>query len=151
MKNIEIRTASERDIPILLGLLYDLGRPKPQVDTDIDIFRNLIKKYFTDSDKKILVAVLDDIEIVGMVSIVFLARLNRSTLEMYIPELVVLEKHQNQGIGKKLINSCIAFAKEKKCHRIRLESGNKRKDSHEFYKHLGFEQSALSFTKNLEF
>jgi len=31
----------------------------------------------------------------------------------------------------------------------RIESGNQRKDSHHFYKHLGFEQSVLSFTKNL--
>ena len=151
MTNIIIRKASEKDIPVLLGLLYDLGRPKPQEDTDVDVFRKLVKKYFTDSDKKILVAELDDIEIVGMVSIVFLPRLNRTSLEMYIPELIVLEKHQNQGTGKKLINACVKLAKEKKCHRIRLESGNQRKDSHQFYKNLGFEQSSLSFTKNLEF
>ena len=85
-----------------------------------------------------------------MVSVMYLSRLNQSTLEMYIPELVVLEKYQNHGIGKKLINSCIALAKQKKCHRIRLESGNQRKESHEFYKHLGFEQSAFSFTLNLD-
>ena len=149
MVNTIIRNASEKDISILLQLLYDLGRPKPQEDNDVDTFENLLKKYFADSDKKILVAELDD-EIVGMVSMVFLSRLNRSTLEMYIPELIVLEKSQNRGIGKQLIYACIDLAKEKKCHRIRLESGNQRKNSHEFYKHLGFEQSALSFTKNLE-
>ena len=149
MDNVIIRESSDNDIPIILGLLYDLGRPKPQKDSDIDTFRKLVKKYVTDLDKKILVAELNDIEIVGIVSIVFLPRLNRPTLEMYIPELIVLEKYQNQGIGKKLINSCILLAKERKCHRIRLESGNQRKDSHQFYKNLGFEQSALSFTKNL--
>ena len=149
MDNVIIRAASNKDIPIILGLLNDLGRPKPQKDSDVDSFRKLVTKYVTDSDKQILVAELDDMKIVGMVSIVFLSRLNQTTLEMYIPELVVLEKYQNQGIGKKLINSCIVLAKEKKCHRIRLESGNKRKESHQFYKNLGFEQSALSFTKNL--
>jgi GNAT superfamily N-acetyltransferase len=150
MDNETIREASDKDIPIILGLLYELGRPKPQKDSDVDTFRKLITKYLTDSDKQILVVVLDDVKIIGMVSMVFLPRLNRTTLEMYIPELVVLEKYHNQGIGKKLINSCIALAKEKKCHRIRLESGNQRKESHQFYKHLGFEQSALSFTKNLD-
>ena len=149
MVNTVIRNASEKDIPNLLQLLYDLGRPKPRDNNDVDTFENLIKKYFTDSDKKILVAELDD-QVVGMISMIFLSRLNRSTLEMYIPELIVLEKFQNHGIGKRLINACIELAQEKKCHRIRLESGNQRKDSHEFYKHLGFEQSALSFAKNLE-
>ncbi len=150
MDNETIREASDKDIPVILGLLYDLGRSKPQKDSDVDTFRKLITKYLTDSDKQILVVVLDDVKIIGMVSMVFLSRLNRTTLEMYIPELVVLEKYHNQGIGKKLINSCIVLAKEKKCHRIRLESGNQRKESHQFYKHLGFEQSALSFTKNLD-
>jgi GNAT superfamily N-acetyltransferase len=90
-----------------------------------------------------------DVEIIGMVSVMFLSRLNQLKYEMYIPELVVLEKYQKQGIGKNLINACIEIAKDKKCHRIRLESGNRRKESHQFYKHLGFEQQALSFTKDL--
>ena len=150
MDNVTVRTSSDKDIPILLGLLYDLGRPKPQKDSDVETFRKLVTKYVKDSDKTILVAEFDDMKIIGMVSVVYLSRLNQSTLEMYIPELVVLQKYQNHGIGKKLINSCITLAQEKKCHRIRLESGNQRKDSHEFYKHMGFEQSALSFTLNLD-
>jgi len=150
MVNVTIREVFDSDIPIILGLLYDLGRPKPQTDSDVDTFRKLVKKYVKDSDKTIFVAEIDDMKILGMVSVMFLPRLNHATLEMYIPELVVIESYQNQGIGKKLINFCIALAQEKKCHRIRLESGNQRLTSHQFYKHLGFEQSAQSFTKNLD-
>jgi len=149
VKGIEIRKASKNDIPVILGLLYELGRPKPQRDSDVESFRKLAKKHIGDSDKKILVAELDNVEIVGMVSIVFLPRLNRNNLEMYIPELIVTKDYQRKGIGEELINACIQLGKEKKCHRIRLESGNQRKESHEFYKKLGFEQSSLSFTKNL--
>ena len=149
MENITIRNASDKDIPIILGLLNELGRPKAQNDSDVETFRKLVKRYLAESDKKILVAILDDVKIVGMISMMFLSRLNRDTLEMYVPELIVREQYHNHGIGKKLINSCIALAKEKKCHRIRLESGDMRKESHKFYTHLGFEQSALSFTKNL--
>ena len=149
VKMVEIRAASENDIPIILGMLYELGRPKPKIDSDVDVFRKLVKKYITSSDKQILLAVSNETKIIGMISLVFLSRLNRDTLEMYIPELIVLEKYHRQGIGKKLIHSCILLAKEKKCHRIRLESGNLRKESHQFYIHLGFEQSSLSFTMNM--
>ena len=149
MKNLVIRTASKNDMPIILGLLYELGRPKPSKDSDVDEFRKLVKKYISDSNKKILVAELNSVEIIGMVSIEFLTRLNQVNHEMYIPELVVLEQYRNQGAGQKLINACVDLGKEKKCHRIRLESGNQRKDSHKFYQKLGFEQSSLSFTKNL--
>lgn len=144
-----IKKASNKDIPNILGLLYELGRPKPKKDSDVDAFSKLVKKYLKDSDKQILIAIHNEIEIIGMVSIVFLPRLNHINFEMYIPELIVLEKYQKHGIGKKLIDSCIVLAKEEKCHRIRLESGNRRKDSHKFYLNLGFDQSSLSFTKNL--
>ncbi len=149
MENVSIRAATDKDIPLILGLLYDLGRPKAQKDSDVDTFRKLVKNYLAESDKKILVAILDDMKVIGMISMMFLSRLNRDTPELYVPELIVLEKFQHQGIGKKLLDFCIALGMEKKCHRIRLESGNQRVESHKFYKHLGFDQSALSFTKNL--
>ena len=150
MKDVLIRKAAKQDVPVLLSLLYELGRPKPKNDSDVDDFRKMVKQYLSDSDKEILVAEHEDIEIVGMVSIALLPRLNQKNFEMYIPELVVSEKHRNSGIGDKLINACIELAKEKKCHRIRLESGNQRTESHVFYKKRGFEQSALSFSKELK-
>ncbi len=146
--DIIIREAIKQDISDILLLLYELGRPKP-ADSDTDSFENLVTRYITDSDKQILVAI-DESKILGMISMMFLPRLNHTANELYIPELVVLKKHQNRGIGKKLINCCITISKDKKYHRIRLESGNTRQESHQFYKHLGFEQSALSFTLNLK-
>jgi len=143
-----IRNASTSDIPIILDLLYELGRPRPQKDRDVDEFSKLVTNYLSEPNKKIILAEYDN-KIVGMVSMMLIARLNRKNLELYIPELIVGKDYQNKGIGKKLIESCIDFAKKNKCHQIRLESGNQRKDSHLFYKKLGFEQSSLSFTKNL--
>ncbi|RNJ78095.1 MAG: GNAT family N-acetyltransferase [Nitrosopumilus sp. H8] len=143
------RSASERDIPVILGLLYDLGRPRPGEDREVDAFRRMVKKYIADEDKRILVAVLDDIKLVGMAAVMFVPRLNRATPEMYVPELVVEERHRGRGTGGMLIKECVRLAREKKCHRIRLESGNSRKESHRFYSEAGFVQSALSFTMDL--
>lgn len=83
----------------------------------------------------------ESISVIGMVSIMYLSRLNQEFFEMYIPELIVTKNYRNQGIGKKMIQACIKLARDKKCHRIRLESGNQRKKSHIFYKNLGFSQS----------
>ena len=148
--SICIRHAKNNDIPIILGLLYELGRPKPEKDSDVEAFRHLVKKQISDSGKLILVAESDDVTVVGMVSLIFLPRLNQKGLEMYIPELIVTEKYQKNGIGTKLINACISLAKKNQCHKIRLESGNFRKESHQFYKNLGFESNSLSFTKNID-
>lgn len=147
--SIKIRAAKKNDIPLVLGLLYELGRPKPEKDSDLDLFRNLVKKQIADSDKTILIAEKNDVNVVGLVSIVFLPRLNQIGQELYIPELIVTEKYRNQGIGTMLIEACFCLAKQKNCKKLRLESGNKRRESHKFYENLGFESNSLSFTKNL--
>ena len=143
-----IREATEQDIPSILELLYELGRPEPLDENEIKIFKNKISSYFLDPSKFIIVAEKDS-EILGLTSIILLQRLNHAKLEMYIPELVVTKEQRYYGIGKKLITFCIDLAKKKNCYRIRLESGNQRIESHKFYKSLGFEQSSLSFNKNL--
>ena len=149
MENITIRESTYDDIPSLLELLDELGRPKPQKDNELEKFTALLKNYMQEDDKKILVAQIDNSKIIGMISIVFLSRLNQNTSEMYVPELIVSQNYHSKGIGKKLLNFSIKLGKEKKCHRIRLESGNQRIESHKFYKHLGFEDSSIFFTKNL--
>ena len=149
MDNITIRESIHDDIPLILELLYELGRQKPQKDSELEKFEKLLKNYMQEDDKKILVAQDTDSKIIGMISMVFLSRLNQNTLEMYVPELIVSQNYRSKGIGKKLIDSSIEFGKEKKCHRMRLESGNQRIESHKFYKHLGFENSSVFFTKNL--
>jgi GNAT superfamily N-acetyltransferase len=145
---ISITKATDKDIPFILEILYELDRPMPIDEKEIKVFKNKISDYFSDSQKTILLAKQDS-KVVGLVSIIFLRRLNRAKLEMYIPELIVTKQLRNSGIGKKLIQHCIDLAKKKNCYRIRLESGNQRKESHKFYKSIGFEQSALSFTKHI--
>lgn len=147
--NCAIREGTDADIPVILGLLYDLGRPKPQEDSDVDLFRRRVKGYIHDPDKVVLVAEIDDVKIAGMISVFFLPRLNQKGLEMYIPELVVLAEYRRMGIGEQLVNKCARLAEKKGCHRMRLESGNRRAKAHDFYKNLGFSQSALSFDKSL--
>ena len=149
MENITIRESTYDDIPSLLELLDELGRPKPQTDNELEKFTKLLKNYIQEDDKKILVAQIDNSKIIGMISMVFLSRLNQNTSEMYVPELIVSQNYHSKGIGKKLLNFSIKLGKEKKCHRIRLESGNQRIESHKFYKHLAFEDSSIFFTKNL--
>lgn len=145
---LSIRESTDNDVTSILSLLYELERPKPLDDNDVNVFKDKIHNYFSDSQKIILVAEQDG-KIVGMVSIIYLQRLNRAKLEMYIPELIVTEKLRYLGIGKKLVQHCTDLAKKKDCYRIRLESGNQRTGSHKFYKSVGFEQLALTFTKNI--
>lgn len=149
MKNVKIRKANKKDIDGILNLLYQLQRPKPKTNSESIAFRKRISQYLGEKDKKITVYEQNS-KIIGLVSTVLLPRLNHTKLELYIPELVVSENHRGLGVGKSLMRSCVSMAKKKKCFRIRLESGNQRKGAHRFYKKIGFEQSALSYTMTVE-
>ncbi|MDE1763697.1 MAG: GNAT family N-acetyltransferase [Thaumarchaeota archaeon] len=141
---MQVRKASKKDTKPILGLLVQL-RPSPSSKSQYNYFMRIIQRYLTDKDKQMLVAVVRS-KIVGLASLVFLPRLNQK-LELWIPELVVDQKYRKKRVGKSLIKACVSAAKKKKCFRIRLESGNRRKGSHAFYRKIGFEQFALSFQK----
>lgn len=149
MTSITIRAATKRDTLKILNLLYQLDRPKPKTKSEESEFERKITQYLQEKDKKIVVATLDTV-IVGLVSMIFVPKLNRTKLELYIPDLVVLDAHRQQGIGRTLIDYCIKLAKKKGCFRIRLESGNKRKAAHKFYSSLGFDQYAKTYKLDLE-
>ena len=93
MENITIRESTYDDIPSLLELLYELERPKPQNDNELAKFTKLLENYMQEDNKKILVAQIKNSKIIGMISIIFLSRLNQNTFEMYVPELIVSQNY----------------------------------------------------------
>ena len=145
--DVVVREASTKDVPAVLGLLDELGRPAPADHLEIEVFGRMVERYIADDDKRVLV-ILAGGRVAGMASVLLLPRLNRSSSELYMPELVVSQQYRGRGLGKALVRYCIRLAAESGCHRIRLESGNRRTSSHRFYLDLGFEQSALSFSRD---
>ena len=146
MDDCTVREASPGDVPAVLELLGELGRPEPAGRSEAEEFERMVEGYIADGDKRVLVALTGG-RIVGMASVLLLPRLNRTTRELYIPELVVSRQYRRHGLGRELVRHCVKLAAESGCHRIRLESANRRTGSHDFYRDLGFEQSALSFSK----
>ena len=65
--------------------------------------------------------------------------------------LAVLSNYQMQGLGRKLIDTAIHWAKEKGIYTLRLNSGINRKEAHQFYKRIGFgeEKEQYRFIKNI--
>jgi GNAT superfamily N-acetyltransferase len=147
MPNCVIRKAKIKDASSIIELLSDLGRPKPK-QNEIKLFAKMIQKYIFDKDKTILVANIDS-EVVGMISLLFLPRLNRTRPEAWVPDFIVNHEYRNKGIGRALIKRCVLIARKEKCWRIRLETGLSRKRSQRFYELMQMKPFALSFTLQL--
>lgn len=54
--------------------------------------------------------------------------------------LAVANNYQKQGIGRKLMEAAEQWAKENDIYTMRLNSGMNRKEAHQFYQALGFDE-----------
>ncbi len=66
--------------------------------------------------------------------------------------LAVSHDHRRQGIGRALISCAENWGKELGINIVRLNSGYSRKEAHEFYRAMGYDDEKLQmrFLKNLE-
>lgn len=66
--------------------------------------------------------------------------------------LAVSHCHRRQGVGRALITCAENWAKEQGINIVRLNSGSSRKEAHEFYRAMGYdnEKMQVRFLKNLD-
>jgi GNAT superfamily N-acetyltransferase len=63
----------------------------------------------------------------------------------FLEDLFVEEQYRSQGIGRVLIESALAVAKEQKCYKVICTSRHGREELHAWYKKLGFKEQGVEF------
>jgi len=63
-----------------------------------------------------------------------------------LDEIVVDKVHRGHGLGSRLLQAVITFAKERGCARLELESAFHRVETHAFYERRGFVRRAYYFS-----
>ena len=141
-----VRLATEADIPALLPLLEELGRPHadPSDARVTDVYR----QHLFDPNKLVLVVELGG-RVVGTVEGTFRTRLNWTLRELWACDLIVTESARGHGAGRALMNDLIARARREGCRRITLESGHSRRAVHHIYQSLGFQDRGVYLALNL--
>ena|SRR5438105_993519 len=145
---VEVREATRDDWPAVAALLAELGRPDVLGGSDEETTRDLFERYLERDDALALVAV-DDGVVVGFVDLEFRPRLNFTTSQAWIPDLVVTGDLRGRGVGGALVGRCEELARERGCWSLTLESANWRERAHAFYLRQGLADSAKSFSKLL--
>lgn len=153
MPDLVIREAREQDLPALITLFAadDLGGHGDTADEGafpdyLAAFRTLE----TSPDQTLYVAEQRG-EVVGTFQIAIATTLAaRGASFMVIEAVQTRGDMRGQGIGKRMIEFCLAEAKGRGLLRVQLISNGKRKDAHRFYERLGFEQSHLGFKMALK-
>ena len=69
----------------------------------------------------------------------FIPNITRQVSPYCVIENVVTEVSlRNRGLGKKIIGHALQFAWDRGCYKVMLQTGSRRKSTHNFYKSCGF-------------
>lgn len=138
---MEIRKAVRSDLESIIGMLADDELGKKREDFKIPLpesYTNAFKKIDSD-DGQYLMVVEENDQVIGtfQLSIIpYLTYQGRSRAQM---EAVRVHKDfRGKGLGKKMLEWCINFSREKNCHVLQLTTDKLRPDAIRFYKSFGF-------------
>ncbi|MFA5308594.1 MAG: GNAT family N-acetyltransferase [Dehalococcoidales bacterium] len=141
-----IRKATEKDIPRLLELYRQLSfNPVDYKSPPPEECRRVLRQIQEHPGYSLLVAE-ENGEAVGTTVLAILPGFAHDTASFGVIEYVVVdEKCRSRGIGKELMEYCLARAREAGCYKVILTSDKRRERAHKFYRELGFEASAEGF------
>jgi len=94
------------------------------------------KIVFMPSNYEVYVMILDG-KIIATASIMYENKLRYSKPKAFIEDVGVNKLYRKRGYGKKMVEHCIAVAKNKGCYKIALSCKDSLVD---FYKDLGFKK-----------
>jgi GNAT superfamily N-acetyltransferase len=127
-----LRLANERDTEELARLCLQLG-----YEASKEKVESRLKWILHNSDHAIFVFEKEESGLAGWVHVY-----GKHLIESEYAEIGGLVADQNcrrQKIGEKLMRRSEEWAKEKGFAELRLRSGGQRKEAHEFYKQIGYE------------
>jgi GNAT superfamily N-acetyltransferase len=148
MATVTVRAAGPGDFEAVAALLAELGRPSILGGPEVDLHRARYLDYLARPDLRVFVAEVDG-EVVGMIDLELLPRLNFSTPMAWVPDLIVTDGRRSLGAGAALLARAEEAAREEGAWALTLESANWRTRAHAFYLRQGMDDSAHSFTKVL--
>jgi len=133
--NINIRTASEEDFPLILSLIKELAafEKMPEKVTNSVEQMKQEKDYF-----QCLIAETGTGEIVG-IALFYFVYYTWVGKSLYLDDIYVKDSFRKQKIGSELLKKLFEIARTENCKRVRWQVLNWNKPAIEMYKKYGAE------------
>jgi len=137
MNNITIRKLQKEDLD--KGFLHTLDSLRQASNTDKKIVEKTFEKINSNPDYLIIVALTDG-KVVGATTLLIETKFIHNGGKVgHIEDVVVNKEYQKKGIGEKMINYLLRYAKDQGCYKTILDCVD---DVKPFYEKLGFKHNA---------
>jgi glucosamine-phosphate N-acetyltransferase len=135
MADITIRKIEERDLND--GFLESLDSLKTASNISKEKAKAILKKITANPNHVIFVASLDG-KIIGSTTLIIEQKfIHDGGLVGHIEDVVVSKEHEGRGIGFKIMQAALEYAKSQGCYKTILDCDDKVR---QFYERLGFKR-----------
>lgn len=147
-ETLNIRPARRGDLSALIAIYAqdELGGHSDTVEhLALPSYERAFEVLQSSPNEHLFVAELDR-EIVGTFQLVVLTRLTgQGSRTLMVQSVQTKSKYRGQGIGSKMIEFAVEFAKSRDCKAVQLMSNSTRIDAHRFYSRIGFQPAHTGF------
>ena len=133
---MEYRFASKQDLPSILELYKQLNPDENVISKEFaeqiwdQLNQNKSIKYFI---------AVDNNKVISSCNMAIILNLTRNGRPYAVIENVITDNaYRRLGIGKRIIQNAIDYAKYNNCYKVMLLSSMKRIEAHRFYESIGF-------------
>ncbi len=146
---MEFRQLTASDLPSLLELYRQLDADDDE--STVEHSMKVWKEIEDDPDIRYFGAV-DGGRVVSSCYATYVPNLTRGNRGICFIENVITDKeYRRRGLASRVIDMAVAFAKERHCYKVILQSGIARTEAHRFYESKGFNgTSKKAFDMRLE-
>ena len=156
---MQIRFAQPEDVGGILALLRQVGQVHHEGRPDI--FRTGAQKYgasqvlaMLDSSKTPIFVAVEEDQVLGYGFCILRTYKDDPViadhLELYIDDLCVDENRRGQGIGKRIYENILRYAKLRQCYNVTLNVWSCNESAMRFYESLGLKPQKVGMETILE-
>jgi len=142
MPDLRIEPATLDDLSELAELLHDLFSQEADFTPDRERQVRGLRLILEQPSRGRVFVIRNDRMIVGMINLLFTISTAEGGFVVMLEDLVVHRDHRGRGLGTRLLEHAIAFAREKKFLRITLLM-DPNEEMLAFYRRQGFVDSTL--------
>ena len=147
---MELRELNENDLESLIKLYEQLDGANGNYSAEDA--RQIWKSEIEGNNKLKYFGAVENGKVISTCYVLIIPNLTRLGSSIAFVENVVTDKdYRGQGLGRKVMEKAIDFARERNCYKVILQSASFRKEAHQFYKNIGFDgESKKAFIMKLK-
>lgn len=140
---IRISTATIDDVPELILLLGKLFEMENDFSPDPGRQRKGLRRIIKHPETGVILVMKKGGVVIGMVNLLFTVSTAEGGPVSLLEDLILSPDYRGRGLGGRLINHAIRFARSKKVSRITLLTDADNRRAIKYYKRHGFTRSSM--------